>query len=90
MKSTINSSPNCPSRFNAIGPPSSKPIAETATRTIANTKAITGNDDLESALRSLRLVPQRLQKLSPGVIGLPHAEQYITFSLQRFAGASKS
>ena len=30
-------------------------------------------------------MPQRLQKLSPGVIGLPHAEQYITFPFNRFA-----
>ena len=50
-----------------------------ATSTIANINATTGTDDLESALRSFRLMPQRLQKLSPGVIGLPHAEQYHKF-----------
>ena len=30
------------------------------------------------SLRSFKLVPQRLQKLSPGAIGLPQPEQYIS------------
>src|SRR6187397_1295564 len=78
MKSTISSSPNCPSCFKAIGPPSNSPIAEMATITIAKTSAVVAASDLDSPLlRSFKLVPQRLQKLSPCAIGLPHPEQYI-------------
>jgi hypothetical protein len=35
-------------------------------------------DPVFDSPRSFRLVPQRLQKLSPGAIGLPQPEQYIS------------
>jgi len=51
-------------------------MAATATSTIAVTIALIAPVCLDS-LRSFRLVPQRLQKLSPGAIGLAHLEQYM-------------
>jgi hypothetical protein len=79
MKSTMNSDSNLPSVRKTIGPPSKKPIAAMATRIIPKTSATIGNEDRDSPLRSLRLMPQRLQKLRPAVMGEPHAEQYIKF-----------
>jgi hypothetical protein len=47
-------------------------------RVIAVSIALIG--DLPELARSLRLVPQRLQKLRPGATGLPQPEQYIVFN----------
>lgn len=52
-------------------------MAAIAKTTIAVTIAPIAPTCLDSE-RSFRLVPQRLQKLSPGAIGLPQPEQYIT------------
>ncbi len=52
-------------------------MAAIATSTIAVTIALIAPVCLDS-LRSFRLVPQRLQKLSPGAIGLAQPEQYIS------------
>ncbi len=53
-------------------------MAARATSTIAVTNALMAPVCVDS-WRSFRLVPQRLQKLSPGAIGLPQPEQYIGY-----------
>lgn len=59
-------------------------MAAMASTTIAVTIALIAPTCLNSR-RSFRLVPQRLQKLSPGAIGLPQPEQYISdpFSVKK-------